>query len=596
MPKIALIQDELISQIAAGEVVERPSSVLKELVENALDAKAQKIEVSLEEGGVRLMQVVDDGIGIAQNELTLALTRHATSKICSLSDLESVISFGFRGEALASIASVSRFSLKSRTQNAPYAFVIHSENQQIEPAAGDFGTTATMRDLYFNTPARRKFLKSSGTEFGHCVAVLKRLALANPLVSFRLKNNGKDYFDYKSAQSLPERVMQVLGEDFLKNSFLLHAQNDEFSVQGFLERPSCAKNHGNTFLFVNSRFVQDKTMAHAIKMAYRDVLHGAKQASYCLFFYLSPKNVDVNVHPAKTQIRFRQSQAVHQFIFNAAQKVLSQAAHRQSAVDFMPKESDDFAHHFDIPKTVLIKENLKNIENKNNSHNLNHLNNLNHYQQSLENHFELEPDLNHLPTTPPLGYALAQLAGIYILAQNEAGLVIVDMHAAHERIVYERLKTAAQNCPPPVQQLLIPVVFAANPMEIALVEEYREVLLRIGLEMRVLGEAQIALLTIPHLLRVENPVDLARDVLKVLADWGKDEALARGIEFYRNELLATMACHNAVRAHRLLNLDEMNALLRDMEKTERANQCNHGRPTWTQLSLKELDALFLRGK
>lgn len=588
MPKIALIADDLISQIAAGEVVERPSSVLKELLENAIDAGAANIDVILEEGGVRLMQVVDDGIGIAQNELPLALTRHATSKIKNLNDLENVASFGFRGEALASIASVSRFLLTSREKSAPNAFAIDSETLAISPAAGDFGTTALMRDLYFNVPARRKFLKSAGTEFAHCVQVLKRVALANPAVSFRLKNNGKEFLFYKTAQSLPERVSQILGVEFLENSFELSRAEDNFSLFGFVERPSCASNHGTTFLFVNTRFVQDKTMAHAIKMAYRDVLHGAKQPSYCLFFYLPVDEVDVNVHPAKTQIRFRQSQSVHQFIFNATQKVLSQAAGSQRAVDlgYLP------SNPFNIPPANSFKNDSadfkKTIDSQKTADSADFA--------DVKNAFSLEPQLLNLETTPPLGYALAQLAGIYILAQNEAGLVIVDMHAAHERIVYERLKTAAQNCPPPVQQLLIPVVFAANPMEIALVEEHREVLLRIGLEMRVLGEAQIALLTIPHLLRVENPVDLARDVLKILADWGKDEALSRGIEFYRNELLATMACHNAVRAHRLLNLDEMNALLRDMEKTERANQCNHGRPTWTQLSLKELDTLFLRGQ
>ena len=588
MPKIALIADELISQIAAGEVVERPSSVLKELLENAIDAGAANIDIILEEGGVRLMQVKDDGVGIARDDLPLALTRHATSKIKNLYDLENVASFGFRGEALASIASVSRFLLTSREKSAPNAFAIDSETFNISPSAGEIGTTALMRDLYFNVPARRKFLKSAGTEFGHCVQVLKRVALANPAVSFRLKNNGKEFAFYKAAQNLPQRVAQILGVEFLENSFELSRAEGDFSLFGFIERPSCATNHGATFLFVNSRFVQDKTMAHAIKMAYRDVLHGARQPSYCLFFYLPVDEVDVNVHPAKTQIRFRQSQAVHQFIFNAAQKVLSQSAGGQRAVDYLP------SNPFHLPpKNVLQNESADFQKSADSADSQNFKNSAD--SPDSDNSFVLEPQLINLEATPPLGFALAQLAGIYILAQNEAGLVIVDMHAAHERIVYENLKNAVRDRPPPVQQLLIPVVFAANPTEIALVEEYREVLLRIGLEMRVLGESEIALLTIPQLLRVPNPVDLARDVLGVLLEWGSGQAVER-LEDYRNELLATMACHNAVRAHRLLNLDEMNALLRAMEKTERANQCNHGRPTWTQLSLKELDALFLRGQ
>ncbi len=572
MPRIALIDDSLISQIAAGEVVERPASVLKELLENALDAQAQNIEIVVEEGGVHLMQITDDGVGIPHNELQLALTRHATSKIYNLADLESVKSFGFRGEALASIASVSRFSLKSRPQNAQNAFLIQAESGAVSPAAGDFGTVATMRDLYFNVPARRKFLKSSGAELAHCVQVVKRLALANPKVSFRFKNNGKDYLYFKNAQSFPERVAQVLGEDFLEKSFLLNEQNADFALFGFLERPSCAGKKGSGFCFVNGRFVQDKVMAHALKMAYQDVLHGAKDPSFCLFLDLPCENVDVNVHPAKTQIRFRQSQAVHQFIFNAANKVLGQVAGGQSAVDW-----DAPINTFNLPQT---QQNLNGEAIKS--------------EKKLA--FTLEADLTHFPETPPLGFALAQLFGIYILAENEHGLVIVDMHAAHERIVYEALKEATKKNAPPVERFLIPAVFEAKPLEIALVEEFKEVLMQMGLEMRVLGEKEIALFSVPQALRVDDPLNLARDVLNVLADWGEGEARSRGIEGARNELLATMACHNAVRAHRLLSKEEMNALLRDMEKTERANQCNHGRPTWTQLSLKDLDALFLRGQ
>ena len=617
MPTIARLPDLLISQIAAGEVVERPASVLKELLENSLDAGSKAVQVHLEEGGVKLIRITDDGCGIAKEQLALALTRHATSKIVSLDDLERVGTLGFRGEALASVASVARLAISSRERGASHAWKLKAENgAEPEPAALMAGSVVEMRDLYYNTPARRKFLKAEGTEFAHCADAVKRLALTRPDVAFSLTHNGRNLFQLAPADSA-RRIADILGDDFLGAARAVDAASGPISIAGFAIDPTRASDaKDGQHVFVNGRFVRDKIISHALREAYRDVLHGSRQPAVCLFVSIDPALVDVNVHPAKTEVRFRDSRAMHQFVFHAIQRTLAapvQNDNRDLAVpaDALPGGSPQAysispthsTGHAAAPAYAQYAPPLR------------HQGSLGVAEPAAAAYLAFAKATQNIGTTtyasgnpastpqfspnetvdrdgPPLGYALAQLHGIYVLAQNARGLVLIDMHAAHERILYEKLKTAFDNRQIATQALLIPAVFSAEPLDIAAVEEHSEALAELGFQITALGPNQLGVRSVPALLQSGDPAALARSLIGELREHGITQlATAR-----RNELLATMACHGAVRARRQLSVPEMNALLRQMEETERAGQCNHGRPTWTELPLEQLDKLFLRGQ
>ena len=579
------LPDQLISQIAAGEVVERPASVLKELLENSLDAGATRIDVQLEEGGVRLIRVGDDGGGIAPDDLPLALARHATSKITSLDDLERVASYGFRGEALASIASVARVSVTSRHVSQNHAFRLRGESGGIEPAALNGGTVIEVADLYFNTPARRKFLKSEATEYAHCDEVLRRMALARPDVAFSISHNGSMKRRLASAD-FPHRAREIIGDDFFPQARALDETAGPLRLSGLAALPAYSRSgRDEQYFFVNGRFVRDKLLSHAARQAWADILHGARHPAYVLFLELDPAGVDVNVHPAKTEVRFRDARGIHQFIFHALQRTLATplaAAGNEAPAGrvFVPA-----AYAASRQAGLGVAEPAARA-----------------YMEFARAAFAEAPsavppapstgDTGTNTESPLLGYAVAQLHGIYILAQNAAGLVLVDMHAAHERILYEKLKTGLDAGPPATQSLLVPLVLSASPAELAVVEEQSGTLVALGFDMAAAGPREIAVRRLPALLAGGNVNELVRKLLQDLAE----HPASRVVEARRNELLATMACHGAVRAHRALGLMEMNALLRQMEATERADQCNHGRPTWVQLSMTDLDRLFMRGR
>jgi DNA mismatch repair protein MutL len=563
---IRVLPPLLVSQIAAGEVVERPASVLKELLENAVDAGAQAITVVLEAGGIKRVQVEDDGAGIARAELPLALARHATSKIASLEDLEGVITMGFRGEALASIASVSRLSIVSRTRDAAHAAEIAAEGAQlsgVRPAARAQGTTVTVADLYFNTPARRKFLRTDATEFGHCDEVFRRIALARSGIAFMLKHNGRVSHVVR-AQPGAERAAALLGDAFFTNSLQVETQVGALHLFGRAGTPQAAgERTDGQYFFVNGRYVRDRLLSHAVREAYSELLHGERQPAYVLFLEIDPRSVDVNVHPAKTEVRFRDGRAVHQFVYHAVHRALSPSA--ASA----PVSYATFSGQQPIQAAFGLAQPVAAYES-----------------------FLRAAALPSGEKAPPLGYALGQLHGVYILAQNEAGLVLVDMHAAHERIVMEKLKSNLDAGAVQRQSLLVPAVFSAEALDVATAEENRDTLERLGLELTVSGPNELAVRAAPAPLAGGDIVGLARGVLGEIREYGASQALSAR----QNELLATMACHAAVRAHRALSLPEMNALLREMEETERSGSCNHGRPTWYQLTMADLDKLFLRGR
>ena len=570
MSAIRVLPQLLISQIAAGEVVERPASVLKELLENAVDAGAQAITVQLDAGGTKRVQVEDDGAGIAREQLPLALARHATSKIASLEDLEAVVTMGFRGEALASIASVSRVSITSRTRDAAHAAEISAEGAQVSevrPAARAQGTTVSVSDLYFNTPARRKFLRTEQTEFGHCDEVFRRIALARSGIAFMLKHNGRASHVVR-AQPGPERAAALLGDAFFTNSLQVETHGGALRVFGRAGTPQAAGERSDgQYFFVNGRYVRDRLLSHAVREAYSEMLHGERQPAYVLFLEIDPRAVDVNVHPAKTEVRFRDGRAVHQFVYHAVQRALSPSAATApvsyAAVGMGTDRPIQAA--FGLAQPVAAYESF------------------------------LRAAAQPLPSAekaPPLGYALGQLHGVYILAQNEAGLVLVDMHAAHERIVMEKLKANLDAGAVQRQSLLVPALFSAEALEIATAEDNREAIERLGLELSVSGPNELAVRAAPAPLAGGDIVGLARNVIREIREYGASQALSAR----QNELLATMACHGAVRANRALSPVEMNALLREMEETERSGSCNHGRPTWYQLTMGDLDKLFLRGR
>jgi len=600
---IQALPDNLISQIAAGEVVERPSAVVKELLENALDAGATQITVRLDQGGVKRISITDNGRGIEPEQLPLAVARHATSKIASLTDLENVATLGFRGEALASIASVSQFKLSSRIAEGNHAYQI--ENGIVSPSSGAQGTSIDVQELYYNTPARRKFLKTEQTEFAHCAEVVKRIALARPDVMFTLIHNGKTV-DHWNIANLDKRSEQIMGAEFAQARLAVDQTSGPLRLHGYAGLPTASKARADAqYFYVNGRFVRDKLLTHAVRAAYQDVLHGDRYPSYVLALQLDPSLVDVNVHPSKIEVRFRDSRAVHQFVFHAVQAALSQT----SATAFGAAPAPLSAAGFNFAQQPVSSANSWRPA-----------------AQSQSPLFQRSPEYGVAQSMPaygalfnsptntsapvaglnmiadysiqpsdeeyPLGFAIAQLHGIYVLAQNNRGLVLVDMHAAHERILYEQIKTALDEGVLSVQSLLIPVTFYADQAAVSVVEEQQDVLRSLGFEIAVMSPTTLAVRAIPSLLKNADAESLARDVLRDVAEFGASRVLLER----RNELLGTLACHSAVRANRNLTLVEMNALLRQMEHTERADQCNHGRPTWVQLALSDLDKLFLRGQ
>jgi DNA mismatch repair protein MutL len=586
MTAIRILPDTLISQIAAGEVVERPASVLKELLENSLDAGARAVSVTLEQGGVRQIRVTDDGAGIARDDLPLALARHATSKITSLADLERVASLGFRGEALASIASVARVALTSRPADAQHAWRIASEGGPAgdpEPAAHSSGTTLEVSDLYFNTPARRKFLKSEPTELAHCAEMFRRIALARPDIALTLRHNSRVSAHYPAA-SLAARIAAVMGDAFESGARRVEAGGTDLRLHGLASPPAEAKaSRDAQYFFVNGRFVRDKLLTHAVREAYADVLHGDRHPAYVLYLDVDPGMVDVNVHPAKIEVRFRDPRAVHQFVFHSVQRALSGTAGQDAAAVAVPSALQPAAfptagwqRSLGVAQPVAA------------------------YAAMMGGRATQTAPSDRHPGEPvqgdasehPLGFALGQLHGVYILAQNRDGLVLVDMHAAHERILYENLKSALDRHKVTAQPLLIPVTFNADALDVATVEENRKPLGELGFELAALSPTAIVVRAVPALVAQGDIPALVRAVLHDIREYGASQVLTGR----QDELLATMACHGAVRARRQLSVPEMNALLREMEETERAGQCNHGRPTWFQMSLADLDRLFLRGR
>ncbi|TJZ71025.1 DNA mismatch repair endonuclease MutL [Chitiniphilus eburneus] len=620
MPRIQILSDTLVNQIAAGEVVERPANALKELVENSLDAGAINLNIELLAGGTKLIKVIDDGGGIERDDLHLALHRHATSKIRSFDDLSRVATLGFRGEGLASIASVSRLVLTSRFDGAQHAWRVEADHGGVgepEPAALAVGTTIEVHELYYQTPARRKFLKSDATEFAHCEDAVKRLALANPDKQFTLTHNGRAQLRLTRGD-LARRCSELLGDEFAQSGVYLDERVGSLRLWGIAGSPTLSKSSRDAqYFFVNGRFVRDKVIQHALREAYRDVLHHDRHAAFCLFLELDPEGVDVNVHPTKIEVRFRESQGIYRFVFSALSKGLSGTRAGQAPANVDPETGEILA-----PATTPAtpSQGWKPQDYAQQAYR----------QQAMPLPMAAEPlavydrlfgDLKREPVAvvddapqwsgfappqpqrqplpaddehgiPPLGFAVAQIHGVYILAQATEGLIVVDMHAAHERVVYEKLKHALDLERMPTQPLLIPHLFPAERLDVATVEDHQDALLALGFDLSVASPTQLAIRSVPMLLKDADAVELARAVLKDIREVGASQALAGR----RNELLATMACHGAVRANRALTIPEMNALLREMEATERSGQCNHGRPTWFRLTMKELDGLFMRGQ
>lgn len=669
------LPDLLISQIAAGEVVERPASVLKELLENALDAGSTALRIDLEEGGVALIRVTDDGGGIPKDELHLALTRHATSKIANLLDLERVATLGFRGEALASVAAVSRLTLTSRERGAPHAWKLTDAAGEPEPAALLAGTVVEMRDLYYNTPARRKFLKAAATEAAHCLEAVKRVALSHADVAFTVTRDGREVLRLARAEP-KQRIADLLGASFLTESVEVDADAGALRVTGLALRPTAVDGAKEVqYCFVNGRYVRDKLLQHALREAYRDILHGSRQPSWCVFLDIDPAAVDVNVHPAKTEVRFRDSRAVHQFVFHALRQALAtpiaQAAvhaaaqggaayaprppvtpavpaapapqqgalgiREPAAPAYAPRPAGAVGKASGQPSGQLPRQDWASRPTP--AQAASYLAFVHAAQETrvdigasglsteaLYVSAEEQPavpsqaDVPSAPAVagvdgavaaaqaappvrsaaddnapPPLGYALAQLQDMFILAQNAQGLVIVDQHAAHERVLYEELKAAFDGRQVASQPLLIPVVVRADPLLVAAAEEHQEELAGFGFELSAAGPGEVAVRAVPVLLGRANPAELVRAVLDALGQAG-DHGAGRELEAWRNELLATCACHGAVRGRRPMTVPEMNGLLRRMEATERAGSCNHGRPTWVQLTTEQVGAFFLHGR
>lgn len=621
MMRIQLLSPRLANQIAAGEVVERPASVIKELLENSLDSGARRIEVDVEQGGVKLLRVRDDGSGIAPDDLPLALARHATSKIRELEDLEQVMSLGFRGEALASISSVARLTLTSRTADAEQAWQVETEGRdmqpRVQPAAHPVGTSVEVRDLFFNTPARRKFLKAEKTEFDHLQEVIKRLALARFDVAFHLRHNGKSVLSLHEANddvSRARRVAAVCSSGFLEQALPIEIERNGLHLWGWVGLPTFSRSQADLqYFYVNGRMVRDKLVAHAVRQAYRDVLFNGRHPTFVLFLEIDPASVDVNVHPTKHEVRFRDGRMVHDFLYGTLHRALGEVRPEdqlatpatvetllrptgQAAGEFGPQgEMGLAASVLERPVESVWRSPGAGYQGQRSEAALPAAE-----AQGVYREFFAPMPATRVPVVlpeaqgdiPPLGYAIAQLKGIYILAENANGLVVVDMHAAHERITYERLKVAMTSEGLRGQPLLVPESIAVSQREADCAEEHGQWFQKLGFELQRLGPETLAIRQIPALLKQAEATRLVGDVLSDLLEYGTSDR----IQAHLNELLGTMACHGSVRANRRLTLPEMNALLRDMEHTERSGQCNHGRPTWTQMSMDQLDKLFLRGQ
>ncbi len=588
--RIRELPDELISQIAAGEVIDRPAAAVRELVDNALDAGATQVTVRLAAGGVRSISVEDNGAGIEAEELPLALKRHATSKIASLADLESVATMGFRGEALAALAAVAELSITTRTSAAPHAWRLHARSGELAPSARAVGTTVEVQEIFFSTPARRKFLKTDATELSHALEAVRRHALARPEVGFAVWHDARLVAQWRAAP-LAQRLADVLGAEFTAASRELQAERGPLRLHGRVGQPEAARSRGDLqYLFVNGRHVRDRLVSHAVRSAYEDQLHGSRQPAYVLFMTISPELVDVNVHPAKAEVRFRDGRALHQAVQHAVQDALAPSR----AVAAVPAPAAEPAPAPAAPAAwqpalgwaepaSAVREAPPPWSAPSRAA----------PGAGLAAWAALRGPLPDAPESWPLGRAVAQIGGVYVLAENQHGLIVVDMHAAHERIVYERLKRAAQGAGAlPSQPLLIPLSFAASAAEIALAGSEQAALLALGLDVAPLSAGTLVVRSRPAALADADLAELTRSVLAELAEAGASRVVQRA----RDDILATMACHGAVRANRRLSLEEMNALLREMEATERADTCNHGRPTWRQVTMKELDALFLRGR
>jgi DNA mismatch repair protein MutL len=599
---IRRLPTQLVNQIAAGEVVERPASVVKELVENSLDAGARRIEIEIEQGGSKLIRIRDDGAGIAHDELALALSRHATSKVSSLQDLEAIQSMGFRGEALPSIGSVSRLRVTSRSQESDQAWELEGDGSErlaeAKPAAHPQGTSVEVRDLFYNTPARRKFLRTEKTEFGHVQGLVQRLALVRFDVGFTLQHNRKPVFSLppcNDRQGREARITELLGRTFLDNALYHEEPAGDLALAGWIAKPSFSRSQADMqYFYVNQRMVRDKLVTHAIRQAYQDVLYHGRHPAYLLFLALDPRKVDVNVHPNKHEVRFRDSRSVHDFLFRGVHRALAETRPQSASSEALTSSdvgSGPPAEQAPPRQTLRQQQEIpwRTAERPA------------AYRAGLQMQCPVSTALTETPfppaeqapeSTPPLGYALAQLHGVYILAQNREGMVLVDMHAAHERITYERFKQSYRQGGIVRQPLLVPVTLAVGLHEADLAESLAGELARLGIEISRIGRDSLAVREIPALLQGADAEKLVRDLLADLAEYGESQRLQQEID----AVLATMACHGSVRANRKLTPDEMNALLREMEQTERADQCNHGRPTWVRLSMSELDRLFLRGR
>lgn len=627
MKRIEVLSPRLANQIAAGEVVERPANVVKELVENSLDAGATRIEVDVEQGGVKLIRIRDNGFGIEKSDLPLSLSRHATSKIKDLDDLESVQSLGFRGEALASIASVSRLVLSSHEQESDEAWQVQAEGRdmatEVKPCAHPVGTTIEMRDLFFNTPARRKFLRTEKTEFNHLEEVVKRMALSRYDVSFQLRHNQKVIHSLRPCESefdREKRVASLLSAQFMKEAVSIDMEGAGLKLWGWVGLPTFSRSQADMqYFFVNGRIVRDKLVAHAIRQAYQDVLYHGRHSAFVLYLELDSALVDVNVHPTKHEVRFRDGRLVHDFLFRSLHKALGevrpQAPEPNAQLHSQPQVSGITAGEFAGQNNIPLQQ-AQTTGNPWQNHASSNIQ-PGQVQEQMQNYGQLHqaggqqngsplsqpmPSNTVMPTMnvdnqgeaviPPLGYAIAQLHGVFILAQNEHGLVVVDMHAAHERITYERLKTAYDEQGIASQPLLVPETIHVSQEQADIAEQQEQELTKLGFQLERLGPESLVIRQMPVLLRSANSEAL---VVKVLEDY-RQHGNSRHMTEFRNEVLSSMACHGSVRANRQLTIAEMNGLLRDMEITERSGQCNHGRPTWTQLSMKELDKLFMRGQ
>ncbi|HRG49993.1 MAG TPA: DNA mismatch repair endonuclease MutL [Pseudomonadales bacterium] len=608
MPRIHQLSQRLANQIAAGEVVERPASIVKELLENSIDAGATRIDVDVEQGGVKIIRVRDDGCGIEQEDMPLALSRHATSKIIELDDLEAVATLGFRGEALASMASVSRLTLTSNTQNDSAGWQAQAEGQEmvaaVLPAAHQCGTTVEVRDLFFNTPARRKFLRSEKTEFQRIDETLKKLALSRFDVAFHWRHNQRTVQQLREALTLAEqerRVATLCGSAFMQQAFRVDVQHDDLQLCGWLAQPAFSRSQPDLqYFYVNGRAIRDKLISHAVRLAFQDVLHHSRHPAYVLYLTVDPASVDVNVHPTKHEVRFRDSRRIHDFVFRSLARALaelrpdSELRDRTATADFSSTaQQQPFQNRMPLLDAARdVRQSLPQYAAL--------------YTPQAVPAAQLDSAAGVLKTppnflqantenaeqVPPLGYAIAQLKGIYILAENAQGLVLVDTHAAHERITYERLKNAYDAQKIACQPLLVPQQVSVSEREADCAEEQRAFFAELGVQVDRVGPESLLIRQIPVLLLQGNSEQLLRDILSDLLQHGTTTRIRESV----NEVLSTMACHGSVRANRRMTLPEMNALLRDMEITERSGQCNHGRPTWIQVSLAELDKWFMRGQ